>query len=66
MSGQPLTQKERILARLRQGPATNRDLNEIAFRYGARIHELHAEGHVIRWKPVKGKPGLNRYELVTA
>ena len=29
-----------VLARLQQGPASNVELNEICFRYGARIHEL--------------------------
>lgn len=59
----PLTQKDRILARLRRGPATNRELNDIAFRYSARIAELRDEGHNIRWAPVKGSPGLTRYRL---
>ena len=26
---------------------TNKELNTIAFRYGARIHELRREGHII-------------------
>jgi len=41
------TSKARILARLRQGPATNAELNIICFRYGARIMELRREGHDI-------------------
>ncbi len=57
------TQKERILHRLRRGPATNRDLNEIAFRYSARIAELRDDGHHIDWRPVKGRPGLTVYTL---
>ena len=61
-----MTQKQQILARLRRGPATNRDLNAIAFRYSARIAELRAEGHQIGWKPVKGKPSLTIYELKDA
>lgn len=60
----PITQCDRILARLQRGPATNRDLNEIAFRYSARIAELRDRGHVIEWEPVKGHPGLTRYRLV--
>ena len=64
------TQKERILRRLQHGPTTNRALNEIAFRYSARIDELRAEGHQIEWEPQRhpatGKPtGLNVYRLVT-
>lgn len=58
-----LTQKERILNRLRYGPAFNYELNQIAFRYSARIAELRDEGHDIRWKSVKGKPGLTEYRL---
>ena len=58
-----MTQRDRILARLRRGPATNAELNDICFRYSARIYELRAAGHDIRWAPVKGKPGLTRYQL---
>ena len=61
-----MTQKDRILARLKEGPARNHDLNEIAFRYSARIAELRAEGHRIEWKAVKGKPSLTIYYLVDA
>ena len=59
----PKTQKEHILARLQRGPATNRDLNAIAFRYSARIAELRDEGHAIAWRAVKGCPGLTIYRL---
>ena len=58
-----LSQKERILARLRKGPATNRELNDIAFRYSARLAELRDEGHAIAWRAVKGCPGLTIYRL---
>ena len=58
-----LSQKERILARLRKGPASNRELNDIAFRYSARIAELRDEGHAIAWRAVKGRPGLTLYRL---
>ena len=40
------TQKARILALLRQGGefgVSNVDLNAVAFRYAARIHELRTE-----------------------
>jgi len=33
-------QCQKILERLTAGPATNVELNKIAFRYSARIHEL--------------------------
>jgi len=39
--------KARILARLREGPASNVELNAIAFRFGGRIHELRHEGYTI-------------------
>jgi hypothetical protein len=39
---------DRILDRLEQGPATNIELNAIAFRFGARIFELRAAGYVIQ------------------
>ena len=61
-----LSQKERILARLRKGPASNRELNDIAFRYSARIAELRDEGFDIQWSAVKGCPGLTRYWLENA
>lgn len=43
------TQAEKILARLRQGPATGLDLLKAGggTRYGARIHELRGLGHRI-------------------
>ena len=51
----------RILARLREGPALNTDLNAIAFRFGGRIHELRREGYDITTEPLHG--GLVRYTL---
>ena len=66
MPPRPMTQKERILARLQRGPATNRDLNAIAFRYSARIAELRDEGHNITWRGVKGCPGITLYRLENA
>ena len=62
----PPSQKDRILHRLQHGPATNRDLNYIAFRYSARIAELRDEGHHITWQPVKGCPGITLYRLENA
>lgn len=40
-------QSAEILERLRQGPASNVELMQIAQRFGARLHELRACGHVI-------------------
>lgn len=65
-TARPLSQKDRILARLQRGPATNRDLNQIAFRYSARIAELRDEGHHITWTPVKNRPGFTLYRLETS
>lgn len=40
--------KERILEQFQFAiTLTNVQLNEICYRYGARIHELRKEGHVI-------------------
>lgn len=57
LSGQRL----KILERLRQGPALNTELNAICFRYGARIHELRADGFNI--KTIPEKAGVFRFEL---
>lgn len=35
---------QKVLDRLRRGPATNRELNAICFRYGGRIHEMRQNG----------------------
>ncbi len=46
-----LSQRDEILRLLRErGPAgaTNMELNEKCFRYGARLWELRREGHSIR------------------
>jgi len=55
--------RDRVLARLQQGPATNVQLNDICFRYGARILELKREGFAI----VKAHVGQSVwvYRLVT-
>lgn len=55
------TQRQAILDRLRRGPATNLELNQIAFRYSARLHELRQAGHSI--KTERGEGGVCRYSL---
>jgi hypothetical protein len=56
-----LSQTARILRLLKQEKrATNRQLNSICFRYGARIHELRNEGHII----VTNRLHDNLYEFV--
>jgi Helix-turn-helix domain len=39
-----MTQTEKILDLLRQGSATNEQLNNIAYRYSARINDLRRKG----------------------
>lgn len=39
-----MSNRDRVLARLQSGPASNRELNDICFRYGARILELRRDG----------------------
>ncbi len=43
-SGRRSAQKRKILARLLEGPATARDLVEIAVNYRARISDLRKQG----------------------
>lgn len=47
--GKALTNTAKILKLLKtKGSATNRELNTVGgFRYGARLHELRQEGHII-------------------
>lgn len=49
--GRPLSKEAQILRLLRRRGrfgASNRELNSICFRYGARIHDLRKDGHHIR------------------
>lgn len=49
------SQAARILRLLKKkGTVTNRELNRICFRYGARIWELRREGHTIVSNKVRG------------
>lgn len=54
-------QHHRILALLRQGPATNVELSAIGQRFGGRIHELRRAGYAIL-REQEGQ-GLYRYTL---
>lgn len=54
-------QCQRILDRLRAGPATNDDLSALSLKYTGRISDLRKAGHVIRCTRIGG--GLTRYEL---
>ena len=55
--------KDRVLARLRQGSATNIELNAICYRYGARLLELKREGHP--WVKESEGRGVYRYMLTS-
>lgn len=55
------TQRAAILERLRRGPVRNTELNQIAFRYSARIYELRKAGHDIDVQSLGG--GVNVYRL---
>lgn len=60
-------QNTAILNRLREGPATNRQLAEIALNYRARISELRDYLRPRGWdipEPTRGVGGLNWYRLV--
>jgi hypothetical protein len=58
------TQRQTILDLLKkQGKATSAELNDICFRYSARIHELRQAGHVIVSRRI-GK-GLWEYAITT-
>ena len=54
-------QHETILARLREGPATNVELGMICQRFGARLHELRLAG--IGWSKTMVRPGVYEYRL---
>lgn len=57
-----LSQTARILKLLKtNGSATNRELNRVCFRYGARLHDLRREGWDIL--SVREKDGLWRFVL---
>jgi hypothetical protein len=49
-----LTQKDKILNLLRdKKTVTNYELNDICFRYGARLLDLRNDGYVITSKHIK-------------
>lgn len=54
-----VNQATRVLKRLKQGRATNIELNRICFRYSSRIFELRKEGHNIQRQYVR--PGVFEY-----
>lgn len=57
-------QCDRILDRLRRGPATNRELATIALKYTGRISDLRNAGYVIDCE-IDRADGLARYRLAS-
>ena len=48
------TQTAKIIRLLKaNGKATNKELNRICFRYGARIYDLRKKGHIIKSNHIK-------------
>ena len=59
-----MSQKDKILELLQErgdAGASSRDLNNIAYRYSARIKDLRDEGHEIETKPIK--KGLYKFTI---
>lgn len=56
-------QNQAVLARLQRGPATNRELAEIALKYTGRISELRDAGYDVVLVSEDRKTGLAVYEL---
>jgi hypothetical protein len=59
------SQNERILERLREGPATNAELVRISLNFTGRISDLRAAGHTIQPDArFKGDGGVVTYRLL--
>lgn len=59
-SSRAATQRAAILDLfIRYRAVTNKHLNGVGFRYGARIHELRRQGH--RIKSLRGQQGVWTY-----
>lgn len=56
--------KKLILERLREGPATNKELCQISQRFGARILDWRELGYEIEMKLLDYKIGSYEYRLV--
>lgn len=55
------TQREKVLTALKGGPISNYELIKICQRFGARIHELREEGHVITTRKINATKTLYTY-----
>jgi hypothetical protein len=56
-------QCQAILARLKEGPASNSDLMRIAQRFGARIHDLRGAGYAIEIQSRDRVTGVTIYAM---
>ena len=56
-------QCQKVLERLQQGRASNRDLSAIAMQYNARIYELRHAGYVVECVDEDKKTGMAFFEL---
>ena len=61
-----MTQKEKFLALLSDGQWHDTvELNSIAWRYGARLHDLRNDGNVLEKRKVEGSK-IEQWRLVRA
>ncbi len=58
------TQARKILDMLREKPRTNVELNAVAYRYSARLHELRKCGHYILTTALNDGHGTVLYTLL--
>jgi len=58
-------QCQAILARLQQGPATNKELAGISLKYTGRISDLRAAGYGVENYDRNPRTGLSWYRLAT-
>lgn len=59
-----MSKMARVLRYLKEnGIASNRELNRICYRYGARIHDLRKDGWIIRSNLVDQKNGMWEFSL---
>jgi hypothetical protein len=57
------SQCERILALLHRGPATNRQLSDLALNYKARVSDLRKAGYRVECVDRNTRTGFSRYRL---
>ena len=62
-SGRRMSQKDKILKRLRAGPATNVELAQLSLKYTGRISDLRHDGYKIICEQSSDN-GVTEYRLV--